>query len=129
MDHSLASTINFPHNSLLSTNIWECYSCIIPPPLPSKIHISILTFLSNTCIGIVTMLLHALFSNKFYNLLPCYPIPIGSYGPKTLVAYFPKFSKILFNIFIGQTFKLQMLATNFIMPNISNPYPTLSPPL
>jgi hypothetical protein len=22
---------------------------------------------------------------EFYNLLPCYPIPIGPYGPQTLV--------------------------------------------
>jgi hypothetical protein len=70
------------------------------------------------------MLLHALFlSNKFDHLLPCYPIPIVSYGPKTLLAYFQKFSMILLNIIIGQTFQLQLLATNFYYANYVKPMP------
>jgi hypothetical protein len=67
------------------------------------------------------MLFHALFfpSNKFYNLLPCYPIPIGSHGPKTLLAYFqnsPRSCSILFiganfqNTNVGDKFKLQGMA-------------------
>jgi hypothetical protein len=60
-------------------------------------HLSCLT----NCIWVVTLLFHALFfsSNKFYNLLPCYLIPIRSHGPKTLLAYFqnsPRYCSILF---------------------------------
>jgi hypothetical protein len=68
-----------------------------------------------------------LLINFFYNLLPCYPIPIGSYGPKTLLAYFQKFSKILFNIVIGQTFKLQLLVINFYYAIYVKPIPNFLP--
>jgi hypothetical protein len=53
-------------------------------PLPyQKYLFSISTFLSNTCMGIVTLLFHALFSSsEFDGTPPCYIMHAFSYEPQ-----------------------------------------------
>jgi hypothetical protein len=49
------------------------------------------------CIWLVAMLFHAFFSSHqvSYNFLLCSPIPIGPYGPKTLVVHLHSFQKLV----------------------------------
>jgi hypothetical protein len=52
----------------------------------------------------------------FYNLLPCYPIPIGPCGPKTLVVHLQNFQKNLVSSSIVLILTFQILV---ILPNIN----------
>jgi hypothetical protein len=116
---------------LLSTSIGKCYFCTISLSLHQINYFSISSFLLNTMhmnghfvISCPFLLIKFLYKSP--TMLPYSYRILWNQNPSFLLS---KISKILFNICIGQTIKLQMLATSFILLVMTNPYSTFSPPL